>query len=258
MKPAYALRTVKLIHTIIWTFFASCIFGIPVFAVLGKFFLANLLGLIVLVEVLVLVFNRWSCPLTPIAARYTSDRRANFDIYLPECGARHNKTIFGVAYLAGVHRRCVEAGIDLKQGGPDIPESVRKFLNGQPRDIWTLNWVLSVYLHRGYYIYPMVSQIQNVGFDGSGVHFGRSKSKFDYVAPDQPIVRYPDQPVLADELIRHYNSFFGGPKVSLPPVAVPGSGSGVSPPKTRPRRTWPPARHCAPWPTRMSLVNKLI
>lgn len=102
MKPAYALRTVKLIHTIIWTFFASCIFGIPVFAVLGKFFLANLLGLIVLVEVLVLVFNRWSCPLTPIAARYTSDRRANFDIYLPECVARHNKTIFGVAYLAGL------------------------------------------------------------------------------------------------------------------------------------------------------------
>lgn len=102
MKTAYALRTVKLIHTIIWAFFASCIFAIPVFAVLGKLFLANLLGLIVLVEVLVLVFNRWSCPLTPIAARYTSDRRANFDIYLPEWVARYNKTIFGVAYLAGL------------------------------------------------------------------------------------------------------------------------------------------------------------
>jgi polyferredoxin len=102
MKTANALRTVKLIHTIIWAIFASCIFAIPVFAILGKYFLAALLGLIVLVEVLVLVFNRWSCPLTPIAARYTSDRRANFDIYLPEWVARYNKTIFGVAYLAGL------------------------------------------------------------------------------------------------------------------------------------------------------------
>jgi hypothetical protein len=102
MKTADTLRTVKLMHTIIWAFFASCIFAIPVFALLGKFFLASLLGLIVLFEVLVLLLNHWSCPLTPIAARYTSDRRANFDIYLPEWVARHNKTIFGVAYLAGL------------------------------------------------------------------------------------------------------------------------------------------------------------
>jgi len=102
MKSLAALRTVKLIHTIIWAIFASCIFAIPVFAMLGKYFIATLLGVIVLVEVLVLVFNRWSCPLTPIAARYTSDRRANFDIYLPEWVARHNKTIFGVAYVAGL------------------------------------------------------------------------------------------------------------------------------------------------------------
>ncbi len=123
--------------------------------------------------------------------------------------------------LAGLYRRCIADNIDLKQGGPDIPESVQKFLNGQPRDIWTLNWVLAVYLNRGYYIYPTVSQIQNVGLDGSGVHFGRSKSKFDYVAPDQPVARFPDQPVLADELIEHYNSFFGGTKrsavMALPP-----------------------------------------
>ena len=65
--------------------------------------------------------------------------------------------------LAGLYRRCLAEHIDLKQGGPDIPESVQKFLNGQPRDIWTLNWVLAVYLNRGYYIYPTVSQIQNVG-----------------------------------------------------------------------------------------------
>jgi hypothetical protein len=56
----------------------------------------------VFVEVLVLVFNRWRCPLTPIAARYTADRRDNFDIYLPEWLARHNKLIFGLLYSVGL------------------------------------------------------------------------------------------------------------------------------------------------------------
>jgi hypothetical protein len=52
--------------------------------------------------VAVLVLNRWRCPLTSVAARYTADRRANFDIYLPEWLATHNKSIFGALYFVGV------------------------------------------------------------------------------------------------------------------------------------------------------------
>jgi hypothetical protein len=57
---------------------------------------------IVLVEVLVILFNDGHCPLTPVAARYTSDRRDNFDIYLPEWLARRNKLVFGAIYFCGV------------------------------------------------------------------------------------------------------------------------------------------------------------
>ena len=53
-------------------------------------------------EVVVLWLNRWNCPLTAVAARYTDDGRANFDIYLPEWLARYNKQIFGALYVAGV------------------------------------------------------------------------------------------------------------------------------------------------------------
>ena len=49
-----------------------------------------------------LVFNGWSCPLTSIAARYTDERRENFDIYLPKWLARNNKFIFGVLYIVGI------------------------------------------------------------------------------------------------------------------------------------------------------------
>lgn len=57
---------------------------------------------VVLVEVLVLVLNGWQCPLTSFAAGYTDDRRGNFDIYLPEWLARHNRLIFGTLYVAGI------------------------------------------------------------------------------------------------------------------------------------------------------------
>lgn len=52
-------------------------------------------------EVVVLVTNRWTCPLTKIAERYTDDREPDFDIYLPKWIARHNIRIFTVIFIVG-------------------------------------------------------------------------------------------------------------------------------------------------------------
>jgi hypothetical protein len=95
-----ALRSVKLAHTVVWLFFVVCIGAIPVLTAMGRFGAAAVFVAIVAGEVLVLVFNRMRCPLTAVAARYTEDRRANFDIYLPEWLARHNQRIFGTLYVA--------------------------------------------------------------------------------------------------------------------------------------------------------------
>jgi hypothetical protein len=97
-----SLRAIKLVHTAVWAVFASCILAIPVLASQGRLGAAAMLAAVVLGEVVVLWLNRWSCPLTAVAARYTDDRRANFDIYLPEWLARYNKQIFGPLYVAGV------------------------------------------------------------------------------------------------------------------------------------------------------------
>ena len=96
------LRIVKLLHTAVWAVFAGCIVAIPVLAWQGRSALATVLAGVVLVEVLVLWLNGWRCPLTDVAARYTDDRRANFDIYLPEWLARYNKQIFGPLYAVGL------------------------------------------------------------------------------------------------------------------------------------------------------------
>jgi hypothetical protein len=99
---AESLRTVKVLHTIVWAFFAASILAIPALAWTGRYRVALICIAIVLGEVLVLAFNGWRCPLTGVAARYTDDRSANFDIYLPEWLARRNKLIFGLLYIFGI------------------------------------------------------------------------------------------------------------------------------------------------------------
>lgn len=96
-----SLWLVKALHTLAWAFFAGCIVAIPIASWRGAHGAAGWLTLIVAVEVVILALNRWSCPLTAVAARYTDDRRDNFDIWLPEWLARNNKLVFGSLYVAG-------------------------------------------------------------------------------------------------------------------------------------------------------------
>lgn len=53
-------------------------------------------------ECVVIVLNKWTCPLTPLAAQHTTSREPNFDIYLPLWLAKHNKGIFGTILVAGI------------------------------------------------------------------------------------------------------------------------------------------------------------
>jgi hypothetical protein len=96
------LRVIKLAHTVVWALLVAVILAIPVMAWQERSTATAVLSGIMFVEVLVLVVNGWRCPLTDLAARYTDDRRANFDIYLPLWLAANNKRIFGSIFAAGV------------------------------------------------------------------------------------------------------------------------------------------------------------
>lgn len=97
------MALVKLLHTLVWAVMAAAV-GYVVYCGLtgaGGKPLAVCVGLILL-ETAVLLFNKWRCPLTDVAARYSAPDRDNFDIYLPEWLARHNKAIFGGLFLFGL------------------------------------------------------------------------------------------------------------------------------------------------------------
>jgi len=96
--PDYRLTAIKLLHTSVWALMASCIFALPFLAFAYQFRWAFILTLIIVGECVVLAVNGGRCPLTDWAARFTDDRADNFDIYLPNWVARHNKVIFGTLF----------------------------------------------------------------------------------------------------------------------------------------------------------------
>jgi hypothetical protein len=97
-----ALMAIKAMHTIAWAVLAGCVLAIPLASWRNDHRAAAGLAAIVAIEVVVLLLNGWRCPLTSVAARYTDERRENFDIYLPLWLAKYNKRIFGTLYAAGV------------------------------------------------------------------------------------------------------------------------------------------------------------
>lgn len=95
------LTAVKLLHTAIWALMAGCIVAVPIAAWFRELGWAAALSAPVFAECAILALNRFRCPLTDVAARHTEDRAPNFDIYLPEWLARHNKAIFGTLFVLG-------------------------------------------------------------------------------------------------------------------------------------------------------------
>lgn len=94
---------IKLIHTAIWSVMALATAYI-LYAGITKSFTVWLWISIILVslESLVLVLNKWTCPLTFFAMKYTPNRSDNFDIYLPMVVAKYNKIIFGTIFVVGI------------------------------------------------------------------------------------------------------------------------------------------------------------
>ena len=94
-----ALVAIKLLHTAVWAALAGCIVALPITALLHRFDWAIILTVIIVAECGVLDVNKGQCPLTGVAARFTDERADNFDIYLPNWVARHNKSIFGTLFV---------------------------------------------------------------------------------------------------------------------------------------------------------------
>ncbi len=96
------LQLIKVAHTVIWAFFVLAICAIWAFATRGNLVGAGWAIAVVFVEVAILALNHGRCPLGRYVERYTRDRSANFDIYLPAWLAGRTKPIFGTLFAGGI------------------------------------------------------------------------------------------------------------------------------------------------------------
>lgn len=89
------LTIIKSVHTFIWMFFNCVIFYMLYAVIINKLdiWLWTGYGLFILEGIVLLIF-KFSCPLTFIARKYSNSSKDNFDIYLPNWLAKYNKLIY--------------------------------------------------------------------------------------------------------------------------------------------------------------------
>ena len=89
------LLIIKIVHTMIWIFFNIVIFYLLYAAITNRINTWVWIGVgLVLLEGLVLLTFKWTCPLTVMARNYSDSTNDNFDIFLPNWLARHTKLIY--------------------------------------------------------------------------------------------------------------------------------------------------------------------
>lgn len=91
------LIMIKSIHTAVWVFF-NIVLAYLFYAVLtdqiGILFWLGIAAYFF--EFVILLIYGWNCPLTFWARKHSNSMKDNFDIYLPNWFARHNKTIYSI------------------------------------------------------------------------------------------------------------------------------------------------------------------
>ena len=103
MDNSEKLFAIKLVHTLIWLFFVIVIFYILYSGITDRITSLTWIAIgLVIVEGIVLLLCNMFCPLTIVARKYSNSKKDNFDIFLPNWLARHNKLIFTSIYLIGV------------------------------------------------------------------------------------------------------------------------------------------------------------
>jgi len=109
--------------------------------------------------------------------------------------------------IEAAYERAIQAGIDLRQGGNDIPAMLKAKTSDQ-RDSWSPGWIVGVYLRGGCCVYPTVSHIRNIGFDGTGTNTSITERWETPVAACLS-TRLPDRVVEDKTIYKTVKAFYG-------------------------------------------------
>jgi hypothetical protein len=102
-----------------------------------------------------------------------------------------------------------------RRGGDDLAQMLELQMSGQ-LDSWSIRFDYAHYKHDAFCVHPVVSKVQNIGFDGSGVHCDHSDDYIVELDPgDRPFHLRPDLPVDASVLRAFDRKFRSGKAAAL-------------------------------------------
>jgi len=104
--------------------------------------------------------------------------------------------------LRAAYDEAIRRGVDLAQCGGDAKRYIEEQLE-RPRDTWTPNWILTLYLRNAYCVYPTVSHLRNVGHDGTGAN-SRDTKKYDVTLAAELLTTLPDELVVSEAMLDNY------------------------------------------------------
>ncbi len=69
-----------------------------------------------------------------------------------------------------------------RRGGDDLPYILKAQMNGTI-DAWDIRWYYSHFKKNRFTVFPVKSLVENIGFDGTGIHCGPAQN-----APNKPVI----------------------------------------------------------------------
>jgi glycosyltransferase involved in cell wall biosynthesis len=88
----------------------------------------------------------------------------------------------------------------VEAGGEDLLVMLRDVAYGS-LEAWDVRCMYTQFMNDQYTVYPTQSLILNIGFDGTGMHCGRT-DRFDVVLSDKTTFRFPDKIIVDPRLVK--------------------------------------------------------
>lgn len=103
MTTANSIFLIKVTHSLGWAVLASAVLYTFYSGVSGDINQLTYIAIAsIFLETIVLLLNKWACPLTILAKKVKPDWQDGDDIFLPTWLAVHNKLIFGTLFFIGI------------------------------------------------------------------------------------------------------------------------------------------------------------
>ncbi len=93
-------------------------------------------------------------------------------------------------------------------GGSDLVKMLNDYMKGSI-DAWDIRFSYSQFKQKGFTIYPVVSKVENIGFDIDATHtnvYNRYKTLLDKT--DKKIMALPNEVVLINSFVKQFQQKF--------------------------------------------------